>query len=94
MKDDPKGRIVGIRDLTDPFFLAKREAILRECREVLGDDFDDSTCPHCGRTKPCVTGPNDSESEEELYEYSDDDSAFSFEEEYQRCINGLATRGI
>ena len=54
-KDDPKGRIAGIRDLTDPFFLAKRDAILRECREVLGKDFDreDSLCSHCGFPKPC-----------------------------------------
>ena len=54
-KDDPKGRIVGIRDLTDPFFLAKRDAILRECREVLEHDYDreDNICPHCGSPKPC-----------------------------------------
>ena len=54
-KDDPKGRITGIRDLTDPFFMAKRDAILRECREVLGDDYDreNCICPHCGLPKPC-----------------------------------------
>ena len=89
-KDDPRAILVGIRDLTDPLFLAKRDAILQECREVLGDEYDDSICPHCGRIEPCVTNTiSDPKLEEQLYEFSDDDSVFSFEEEYLKCLNHL-----
>ena len=94
-KEDPKNILAGIRDLTNPFFLAKRDAIMRECREVLGDNYEDNICPHCGRIEPCVSNTiSDAEPEEQLYEFSDDDSVFSFEEEYLRCLNRLANSEV
>ena len=90
-REDERYILSRIRDLSNPFFLAKREAILRECREVLGDDYKDNLCPHCGRIEPCVSDTiSDAEPEEQLYEFSYDDSVFSFEEEYPRCLNQLA----
>ena len=86
-REDERYILAGIRDLSDPFFLAKRDAILRECREVLGDDYDNCICPHCGLIEPCVTNH---EAEEQLDEYFDDDSVFSFEEEYLKCLHRLA----
>ena len=68
---------------------------MRECLEVLGDDYDDNICPHCGRIEPCASYTiSDAEPEEQLYEFSDDDSVFSFEEEYLRCLNQLANSEI
>ena len=45
-------------------------------------------------TNPWVTGPSDSESEEELEEYSDDNSVFPFEEEYLRLLHGRAIQDL
>ena len=45
-------------------------------------------------TNPWVTASSDNESEEELDEYSDDDSVFSFEEEYLRLIHGRAIQDL
>ena len=94
-REDERYILSGIRDLSNPFFLAKREAIMKECREVLGDDYDDTICPHCGRIEPCASYTiSDAEPEEQLHEFSDDDSVLSFEEEYLRCLNRLAKSEI
>ena len=90
-REDERYILSGIRDLSNPFFLAKREVIMRECREVLGDDYDDNICPHCGLIESCASYTlSDAEPEEQLHEFSDDVSVFSFEEEYLRCLNRLA----
>ena len=82
--------IAGLRDQSDPFFLAKRDDVMRECREVLSDDYDDNIFPHCGRIEPCASYTISDAEPEEQQLFSDDDSVFSFEEEYLRCLNRLA----
>ena len=86
-REDERYILAGIRDLSDPFFLAKRDAVLRECREVLGDDYENGVCSRCGLLEPCLF--NHATGEEQTDEYSDDDSMFSFEEEYLRCLRRI-----
>ena len=62
---------------------------MQECREVLGDDYDDTICPHCGRIEPCTSYTVSDAEPEELDACSDDDSVLSFEEEYLRCLHRM-----
>ena len=84
MREDERYILAGIRDLSDPFFLDKRDAVLRECRELLGDDYENGVCSRCGLLEPCFI--HHEPGEEQIDEYSDDDSMFSFEEAFLKVI--------
>ena len=86
-KEDERYILAGIRDLSDPFFEAKRDAVLRECHKVLGDDYENGVCSCCGLLEPCLF--NHATGEEQIDEYSDDESMFFFEEEYLRCLRRI-----